>query len=156
MEKLKLKQIIKNIKESIQNVEIRNCSKLDSLATSQLSKTLSFMFEAFFDMKQYKFAKLAAFWSLRKSLKFNRSFLSMSRSFTNVFKILASSGAVEDFYWLIEAAPGQTTRALFIDDLHLHALTEVVKMYSGLMMCQYFYLYGSSVAFSLIFFSTSG
>lgn len=136
MAKIKLGKLIKNIRKSIDNIEIKKCSKLASLATSQLSKTLSFMFDLFFDMKLYDLAKLAAFWSLRKSLKFNRNLQSISRSFSNVLKTLVFTGTVDEFYWLIKAAPGQTIRALFIDDLDIHALTELVKMYSGIMMCQ--------------------
>lgn len=94
------------------------------------------MFEAFFDMKLYKLAKLAAFWSLRKSLKFNRNFLHISRSFSIVFRILFFTNSVSGFDWLIEAATGQAARALFIGDVDLHAMTELIKMYNGLMVCQ--------------------
>ena len=135
MAKLKFKQIVKNIKISIKNIVIKKCSKLDSLATSQLTKTLNFMFEEFFEMKLYKLAKLAAFWSLRKSLKFNRNFINISRSFSKVFKIIVFTGSVNEFYWLVEAAPLQIARSLFLDDLDLHALTELIKMYIGIMNC---------------------
>lgn len=94
------------------------------------------MFEEFFEMKHYKLAKLAAFWSLRKSLKFDRKLFSISRSFANVMKILVITGAVDDFYWLVKAAPGLTLRALFLNDLDLYCLTELIKMYNGIMMCQ--------------------
>lgn len=128
--------IIKHIKNSIQQKEAKKHSKMFSLVATQLSKTMSCLFESFFEMKQFGLAKLAAFWSLQESLKFNRDFGNVARCYANAMKIIFYVEAVDEFLWLPNASLEQTSRALFADDLNLYAFTEVIRMYEALMLFQ--------------------
>lgn len=133
---MKLSKLIKDIKSSLKTKEIKNCSRLFSLVTLQLSKTLNLMFELFFEKKQFDLAKLAAFYALRKILKFDRTLGGIARSFSNALKITFFTGETNEFVWLQEAALIQTARTSFIDDIELEGLTWVIKMYHGQMLCQ--------------------
>lgn len=94
------------------------------------------MFELFFENHQFDLAKLAAFWALRKILKFDRTLAGVARSFGNALKIVFYTGGAEEFAWLQEAAIIQTARTSFMDDMDLEGLTWIIRMYHGLMLCQ--------------------
>lgn len=111
-------------------------SKLFSIATIQLSKTMCFMFELFLSMKQYDLAKLAAFWSLQKVLKVHLKVRDVARSFTNALKIVHIAGEANDFLWLQSLALVKISRAVFISGLDLEALTEVTRLHKELMVGQ--------------------
>lgn len=109
---------------------------MSALVTIQLSTTMSCMFDLFLETKEIDLAKLAAFWSLRKALNTSRSVSNIARSFANVLKILSVTGGADQFMWLQKAALQQLIRTLFVDELDLEGLTNVVRMYQGIMMCQ--------------------
>lgn len=136
MAKLKLEKLKWNIKQSLETTEMPKCPKLWALVTNQLSVTMSCMFDSFLAKKQFGFAKLAAFWSLRKALKFERNFSNIARSFANVMKIIFVTGDVGEFLWLQKAALEQVARALFVDSVDLVGLTCVARLYHSIMMCQ--------------------
>lgn len=94
------------------------------------------MFDLLFKKKLYSLAKLAAFWSLRKALKFTRRFSLVARSFANVLKIIFYTGTVDEFLWVQDAAIQLTNRTIFTERLELDSLTNLVEMYMGIMMCQ--------------------
>lgn len=94
------------------------------------------MFELFFENRQFGLAKLAAFWALRKILKFDRTLGGIARSFSNALKITFYTGKVDEFVWLQDAALIQIARTSFMDDIELEGLTWVIKMYHGQMLCQ--------------------
>lgn len=110
---------------------------MSALVTTQLSSTMSCMFDLFLETKEIDLAKLAAFWSLRKALNTSRSVSNIARSFANVLKILSVTGGADQFMWLQKAALQQLIRTLFVDELDLEGLTNVVRMYQGIMMCQW-------------------
>jgi hypothetical protein len=133
---MKLEKLVKDIKKLVQIENSPKCSRLVSLATTQLARTLSFMFELQFEKKQFDLAKLAAFWSLQKILKFERNFSDVTRSFGNILKIVFITGSVDEFLWLPTGALEQVARTLFVDDVSLKGLTNMAKLYNELMMCQ--------------------
>lgn len=134
--KLKLSRLITDIKSSLKLKKVPKCSRLFSLITLQESKIFSLIFELLFEKNEFELAKLAAFWSLRKILKYDRNFSDVARSFTNVLKIVFYTGGVEKFLWMQSAALVQVNWALFIDGLDLDGLRCVIKLYHALMKCQ--------------------
>lgn len=134
--RLKLKLLVRSIRKLSERKEAQKLSRLVALATIQLSRTLSVIFELLYEEKQFDLAQLAAFWSLEMILKHERKFRDVARSFSNVVKIIYRTSSVHSFLWLQKVALEEVTRTLFIDEMNLEGLTALIELYQGLMLCQ--------------------
>lgn len=136
MSRLKLRKLVKSVKKLTRREEEQNCSKLVALVTIQVARTLSVMFDLQYDTKQFELAWLAAFWSLKKMLKYERNFRDIVVSFGNAVKVANRTSSVEEFLWLQEAALEEVAQTLFVDGVNLFGLTALIELYHGIMFCQ--------------------
>lgn len=93
------------------------------------------MSEMFANTQQYKLAKFAAFWSLRKILKVDRRVSDVAKCFRNAMIVLSHTGETNKFVWLQEAALIQVATCLFNSILDSDGLISVTRMYIALMHC---------------------
>lgn len=136
MSRIKLEGLIRSIKNSLSQEKAPQFTRMFGLVTTQLAKTMKLMFDQFLLKKQYDLAKLAAFWSLRNALKYERKLPDVAAGFANVLKIAFLSGSAADFLWLQKASLTTVARTLFNDDVNLEGLTAVSRLYCGLVLCQ--------------------
>lgn len=128
--------VIKKIRNCAETTKLKQTTKLASMVTIQLSKTLSSLFEVFLATKKFCLAKLAAYWGLWMALRFDRHFSILARNFANVFKIISSNHSRDNHSWITKIAFREISRSIFFDGVDMEGLTAVVRMYTGIMMCQ--------------------
>ncbi|EDS26628.1 conserved hypothetical protein [Culex quinquefasciatus] len=104
------------------------------LISSQLSSCFGGMFNMFRKLTQWKFAQLAAVWSLKQALKYRRNPSVLVDAFANLFQIAFHMGFSEDIAWMQEKS--LEIVADNVNNVDMDYMKTIIRYYTALLMCQ--------------------
>jgi hypothetical protein len=109
----------------------RELCRVNSLITEQCSLLIQSFYELYMTMDDLKMAKLAAFWSLKKTLKSGTKVERIAKCFANVMHICIITNDIGESFDV--QALNEVLRSISGDSIDAEALDSVVKMYAKIM-----------------------
>jgi hypothetical protein len=94
------------------------------------------MSEYFMTIDSISLAKLAAFWALKKALKYEKCSSNVIKCFTNAINICMLSATENVGLWLPQTALNEIWKSTFYRDIDARYLGEIFQLYTALMNTQ--------------------